>query len=131
MADKVLKAVAAVLAAVLVVGAFTFAGPCVHEDGSAAACHAAQLGIIVAGAVALVAAVAALFVKNGKVAGAVLVVAACAGLVAAFAPGNVWPLCMMATMRCHVIMQPFAQFVGVAVAAVSLIAAVRAFRAKA
>ena len=131
MADKVLKAVAAVLAAVLVVGVLTFAGPCVHDDGTAAMCQASQIGIVVAGVVALVSAGVASFVKNGKLAGALLAVAACTGLFAAFAPGNALPLCMMATMRCHVAMQPFAQFLGVAVAAVSLIAAVRAFRMKA
>lgn len=127
-ASKALGVVIAVLAAVLVVGALTFAGPCVHDDGSASACQASQFGIVGAGAVALIAAIASLLVKNRAATSALLFVAAAAGLFAAFAPGNLLALCMMSSMRCRAVMQPFAQFAGVALAAVSIIAGIRAAR---
>ena len=129
MSNKLLPIVAGVLALLLVVGVLTFAGPCVHDDGTASVCQASQQGVIASGAVALVACVGAAIAK-GKARGALLLIAAVAGMFAAFAPGNVFALCMMATMRCHTVMQPFAQFIGIALAAVALIGAVRAFRMK-
>ena len=69
-----------------------------------------------------------MFLGNSKAVGALSLVAAACGVFVALAPGNVLPLCMMATMRCRLVMQPFAEFCGIAIAAVSLIAGVRAFR---
>ena len=131
MGNRVLIIIAAVVAGVLGVGALTFAGACVHDDGSVSTCHAAQMAVVAAAVVALVCAVAALLVRNRKTAGALLVVAALAGVFAAVSPGNVFALCMMATMRCRAVMLPFAQFMGAVLAVVAIVAAVRAFRSKA
>ena len=40
MSNKLLPIVAGVLALLLVVGVLTFAGPCVHDDGTASVCQA-------------------------------------------------------------------------------------------
>ena len=127
-ASKALNIIVAVLGVVLVLGAMTFAGPCVHDDGSTSMCRTAQIAIIAGGVAAAVLSVASLLVGNSKAVGVLSIVAAACGVFVAVAPGNAFPLCMMATMHCRLVMQPFAQFAGIAIAVVSLIAGVRALR---
>ena len=124
-------AVAALVAAVLlVIGTLTFAGPCIHEDGSAAACHPASHAIVAAGVAGIIASLAALLVRSPKPAGCIALVAAVAGLFAAASPGTLFGLCMMQTMRCWVAMRPFALVCGGALFLCGLIAAIALFRAR-
>lgn len=123
--------VGAALSALLVVGVLTFAGPCVHDDGSHAACYAASQAILVAGIVALVASVASVIVRGGLARGVLAVSVVLASAFAAVSPGVLFPLCMMQTMRCHLMMRPFALVVGGAVCVCGIVAVVVAFRAKA
>ena len=131
LASRALGIIVAVLAVVLVIGVLTFAGPCVHDDGSTSVCHTAQVAIIAGGIAVAVLAIVSIAIGNSKAAGAASLVAAACGVFVALAPGTLFPLCMMVTMRCHLVMQPFAQFLGVAIAAVSAIAGIRALRARA
>jgi len=117
--------------ALLVVGVLTFAGPCVHDDGSHAACYAASQAILVAGIVALVASAAGAVMRNSLAQGMLAVSVVLASAFAAASPGVFFPLCMMQTMRCHLIMRPFALVVGVVACICGIVAAVVAFRAKA
>ena len=132
MIDNVRKrpllVIACLLGVLLVVGVLTFAGPCVHEDGSTSACHDASVAILVAGVASALAALVALISSNHAVTGALSVIAAFAAAFAAFAPGNLFGLCMMQTMRCWTIMKPFALVCGGAIALLALIQAVIAFR---
>lgn len=118
----------AVLAALLVVGVLTFAGPCMHEDGSRAACFTASRAILAAAIVSLVMAVAALFLKNRRVQSVFACVSALAGAVAAASPGGLFGLCMVQTMHCWTAMRPFAMVAGALVCVCGVAAAVRAFR---
>lgn len=127
-ASRALCVVVAVLALVLAIGVMTFASACVHDDGTTSICHTAQLAVAAAGVVIVVLAVIARFLKNAKASGIMLLVAAAVGLAVALVPGNALPLCMMETMRCHIVMQPFSQLIGVAIAAVALIAGIRLIR---
>lgn len=111
-----------------VVGVLTFAGPCVHEDGSTSICHGASVAVLAGGIVAALAAAISLFVKNAKVVGVLFVIVACAGLFVAASCGTLFPLCMMETMRCRLVMQPFSQVIGIVIAALGAIAAIRALR---
>ena len=130
-ATRILGVIVAVLAAVLVIGVLTFAGPCMHDDGSTSVCHTAQIAIIGGGVAIAVLAVVSMFLGSSKAVGALLLLAAAGGVFVALSPGTLFPLCMMSTMRCHLAMQPFAQFIGIAIAAISLIAGIRALRARA
>ena len=116
-----------ILAVLLALGALSFAGPCVHEDGSFAACHAASLAVIGSSVLAAVASLAALFVRGGKLAGSVMLVSAVAGLFAALSPGTLFGLCMMQTMRCWTLMRPFALVCGAALFLCALVAAIMLF----
>lgn len=119
-----------VLAALLIVGVLTFAGPCVHEDGSAAVCQSAAHAVLFAGAASFACALAALLVHNAKASGVLAIAAACCGAFAAAAPGTLFGLCMMQTMRCWTVMQPFALVVGVAIAISGIAAAISVFVSK-
>lgn len=122
---------AALLSALLVVGVLTFAGPCVHDDGTQGACFAASQAIFAAAIVALATSVAAVFLKSMRVRGVLSLVAAGAGVLAAASPGTLFPLCMVQTMRCWTVMRPFALVVGIIIAICGVVAAARAFSGKA
>lgn len=111
-----------VVAALLVVGLLTFAGPCgVHDDGTVSPCFGTSHVLVALGAVACLVGVVRLFNLG---AGVYKVLAACIGLIGlaiAVLPGNVLGLCMMATMRCHAIMRPFAIAMGVALVVVACV----------
>ena len=123
-------AVLVVIALVLVVGMLTFAGPCVHDDGSKSVCSDAGTALVIAGAIGAVAALASLAVGNKVASGACALIAACCGAFAAASPGNLFALCMMQTMRCWSVMRPFAIACGACLLIIGIIAAVMSFRSK-
>jgi len=97
--QRPLVAVSLIAAVLLATGALTFAGPCIHEDGSAAVCHTAAHVITACGVMGAVGSLAALFLSGGRAAACASLVSAVAGLIAAVTPGAVFGLCMMQTMR--------------------------------
>ena len=104
-------------AALLAIGAATFAGPCpTHDDGSLPGCAQAGQYVLYLGIVGAIAALARVLVNRAPVRAIGSLAAAACGAAAALLPGTVLPLCMMATMRCHTIMRPFALIVGIAIA---------------
>ena len=112
----------------LVAGVLTFAGPCVHDDGTSAACLMASQVLVATGVLAALASLVAFVVRPSAVAGALALVAAVAGAFAVLAPGNIFGLCMMQTMHCWTTMRPFALVCGAALAICALVAAFRLFR---
>ena len=128
--NRPLAAVSFIAAVVLVIGLLTFAGPCVHEDGSAAACHAAWVAAVAGGAVGALASLGALLMRKAKSAGCVLLLAAVAGLFSAAAPGTLFGMCLMQTMRCWAVMRPFALVCGGILFLCALIGAVMMLRAR-
>lgn len=118
---------ALIVAALLTIGVLTFAGPCVHEDGSLAACHGAANAVLYAGVAGCIAALASLLAGNPKVSGACALVVACCGVFAVAAPGTLFSMCMMQTMRCWTVMRPFALVCGVVLLSCAVVAAVRSF----
>lgn len=125
-----LAAASLAISMLLLIGVLTFAGPCIHEDGSGAACHAAWHAVIAAAAVGVVASFAALLLRAPKPAGLASLAAAVAGLFAAASPGTLFGLCMMQTMRCWTAMRPFALVCGGALLLCGLAAAIMLFRAR-
>ena len=121
-------AIGAGLLLLLLVGVLTFAGPCTHEDGTLAACSTAGQATSIAAALGLALSVVALAVRNRKVSGALALAAAIAAIFAAIAPGTVFPLCMMRSMHCWAVMQPYSLVMGVAAAILCLVGAVRILR---
>ncbi|MBR1828488.1 MAG: DUF4418 family protein [Atopobiaceae bacterium] len=100
------------LSALLAVGVLTFAGPCVHDDGTVGACYGASRVLVGLGACAFVASVVRVLVSNVTVQRVLTALVLVVGAAAAILPGNVVPLCMMSAMRCNAIMHPFGIAVG-------------------
>ncbi len=125
-----LSVVSLAFSVLLLIGVLTFAGPCIHEDGSAAACHTAWHAIIAGGAVGCAASIISLLVRAPMPSGVASLVAALAGLFAALSPGMLFGLCMMQTMRCWTTMRPFALVCGAALFICALIASIMAFRTR-
>lgn len=108
--------VLSLLPAVLLLGIRTFAGPCVHEDGSAAACTNTGYVLLALGAVALVLCFMRLFAADKRTRRSFDLLLVIAGILLAVLPGTALPLCMMATMRCRSLMLPFARIMGAVIA---------------
>lgn len=126
-----LSIVLLVLGVLAVVGELTFAGPCVHADGSLATCHAAGQATWVLGAAVALCALVQIFVAKPAAKGALSCVMAVLGVAMMLAPGTLFPLCMMQTMRCWTALRPFAMLCGIVIAIVALVSAVLCFRAQA
>lgn len=108
-----------VLSLVLVVGIQTFAGPCgVQESGSASSCHWAARAILGAGIVIVVLSIVRVFERDEGERRGLSFAAACVGALVACLPGVLIDLCTVPDARCHVVMQPFAIGLGVAIALV-------------
>lgn len=109
-----MDAVLAAVAVLLLVGLRTFAGPCVHEDGSAAGCTMAGhvlFGLAILAVGLCVLRLLAADLRTRRVFDLLLFIN---GILVAALPGTALTLCMMTTMRCHTIMTPFARVMGVA-----------------
>jgi hypothetical protein len=96
-----------VLNAIFFVGIQTIFAPCApHEDGTWATCHWAGEALLGIAAVMLVMSLLHLLpLRTGMKEGLVFAMIPVSFLIIVL-PGRLIPLCMMETMRCHVIMQP-------------------------
>ena len=96
-----------VLNAIFFVGIQTIFAPCApHEDGKWMTCHWAGEALLGIAAVMLVMSLLHLLpLRTGMKEGLVFAMIPVSFLIIVL-PGRLIPLCMMETMRCHVIMQP-------------------------
>lgn len=110
--------VCSTLTALALVGLLTFAGSCgVHDDGSIGMCYWAQRVMVAEAVVVLVLSLVRIFERDeGERRGLDLGISLVAALMA-LTPGTVVALCATETMRCHVLMAPFARVLGALVAA--------------
>lgn len=99
--------IAAGFSLLMCIGALTFLGPCIHEDGTTGICReAGTLSAILGGCAAAFALLSTAVRNKGKLAVCLLILTAGCGAAAFFVPGGIKPLCMMDTMRCRAIMTP-------------------------
>ena len=115
--DVIIPLVPAALSALLLAGGVTVFSACEQRaDGSWMHCHQCQ-NMVAGSAVGLVALYgASALVKNKPVRLVLLALAVIASVVVFFIPGGICPLCMMKTMRCHTVFQPFVRIMSVLVA---------------
>ena len=128
-AQNILAGCAGGIGLVLAVGAKTFLHPCIHADGSMAACAGAGdtlfwLSLILAAAGVLFLCTRGL-ARTLTAAGMVILSAA-----VALTPGVLQPICEMAQMRCRLVTRPGALVGGVIGAGLSLAAFAGAFQAQ-
>ena len=104
------------LGLLLAVGAQTFARPCVHADGSAAACAPVKTWLTVEGGlIAIMAGISVIrpnFLAQGF--------AAVGGLLAILTPGVLVPICKSDSMVCQRVTRPTALVCGILILAAAL-----------
>ena len=115
--DVIIPLVPAALSALLLAGGVTVFSACEQRaDGSWMHCHQCQ-NMVAGSAVGLIALYGASALATKKpVRLALLALAVIASVVVFFIPGGICPLCMMKTMRCHTVFQPFVRIMSVLVA---------------
>ncbi len=128
---RILSLIPAIVSLLLVIGVLTVFSACgKKDDGTWMHCHDVQNMVAVCGTVMTVLFVICAFVTN-KVLRLILNLAAFAAAIVAFLlPGTIMPMCMMNTMRCYTIMQPFARIMSAVAALSALIGMISALRAK-
>lgn len=92
----------------------SFAGACVHEDGSPVVCATTAhvlTGLAIAGTVLCCLRILAADRATKRSFDLLLTIA---GIAIAAMPGNMLPLCADTTMQCHTLMTPVARVLGVA-----------------
>lgn len=112
MKDRVLPLALAIAGALLAIGILTFAGPCLHDDGTVSTCFAASRVVLGAGIAAIIAGLLGAALRSLQAKVTLSIIGICAGIAAVAAPGGLLPLCMMQTMRCWTIMRPYALALG-------------------
>ncbi|WP_276671369.1 DUF4418 family protein [Schaalia cardiffensis] len=121
----------ALLSLALSVGAATVFSACARrEDGTWMNCHQCQ-NTVVAGGIGLVALFgASAAIKNKPTRIALQALAVIASLFVFFIPGGICPMCMMKTMRCYTVFQPFTRVMTVLIAATGIGALVDSLKMK-
>ena len=94
------------LAAVIAIGSVTVLGPCVHEDGSEAACTRAGRAVFCDGCVLALLAVLILSIRKPSARIVLFFISLCVAAVGIAFPGTVFPICRVDTMHCRAVMQP-------------------------
>ncbi len=121
----------AIISLLFSVGVLTVFSACgMKDDGSWMRCHRVQNAVAICGAVMTLLFFASALIKE-RTSRAVLNAAAFAGSVLAFLlPGAVMPMCMMTTMRCYTVMQPFTRIMTVITAIFAVCGFIRALKGK-
>lgn len=118
-AQPIIGIVLTVLSLVLLVGVNTFAGPCgVHDDGSVSSCFWAARAVTGEAIVCAVLALVRIFERDEGERRGLSLACGLLGALIASTPGALINLCMMQTMRCHTIMNPFVTVAGAIIAVV-------------
>lgn len=105
-------ALVAAIAILFTFGLRSFAGPCVHDDGSAAACTMTGHVLFGLGIASIALSVLRILSADYHTKRSFDLFLVIAGILIALSPGTVLPLCMMETMHCQAIMLPFARIMG-------------------
>ncbi len=124
-----LKLIPSGLSLLLALGSFTVFAACgVKEDGSWMRCHSAQTTVTLCAVLLSVFLVLPAFIRQ-KALRIILNGIGIAGSIAVFLiPGKLMPMCMMRTMRCYTLFQPFVRIMAILVVCSCLIQIVQAIR---
>ena len=118
-----------IIAAAIAIGSVTIIGPCVHADGSAAACTKTGKAILIDGCVMAAIALLLMLIHKQGLRIVLLALAAVAAIAGILLPGTLMPLCKMDTMHCRAVMQP-AVIILSAAAAIAALAGILAERSR-
>ncbi len=112
-----LKLIPSGFSLLLALGSFTVFSACgIKEDGSWMRCHSAQTTVTLCAALLSAFLVLPAFIRK-RALRIVLNGIGIAGSIAVFLiPGKLMPMCMMRTMRCYTLFQPFVRIMAVLIA---------------
>lgn len=117
-----------ILSLLLCVGVMTVFHACERkDDGTWMHCHAAQIYVAAGAAVLCILFLISLFWRKRMVSIVVGILGAVGSILIMFIPGGFIPMCMMHTMRCYTVMQPF---VRIAAAAIAFFCVLSVFQAR-
>ena len=117
--NKSIAFTGAALGFLLGIGTYFIFHACeIKEDGTWMPCHDVQNAVVLGGGLLTVLFIVSAVVKNKKIriVGAGLIGAAVIFLL----PGTLMPMCMMHTMRCYTVMQPFVRIMCALIVILSL-----------
>ncbi|MBQ9001483.1 MAG: DUF4418 family protein [Eggerthellaceae bacterium] len=121
-AQPVVGLVLAALAALLLIGVATFAGPCGEHGGQdVASCQWASRAVLGIGAATAILAVVRIFETDEGERRGLSLACALLGFLAATLPGPIIGLCVDPTMHCNAVMHPFVLVTGVSIGAVGAV----------
>ena len=119
-----------ILSLLLTVGMLTLFHACeMKDDGTWMHCHAAQTDVAICGAVLCVLFLVSALVKNKVLRILIWVVGTVGSILVMFIPGGFVSMCMMNTMRCYTVMQPFVRIMGVLIAVFSGLSLIQSWKA--
>ena len=122
--------VSVVLSFFLTVGVLTVFHACeMKDDGTWMHCHAAQTDVAICGTVLCVLFLISTFVKNRVLRILIGVVGTVGSILVMFIPGGFVSMCMMNTMRCYTVMQPFVRIMGVSIAVSCILSLIQSWKA--
>ena len=95
-----------ILAMIAAAGVKSFAGPCVHEDGSFGSCHWAGQALFGLSIVIAAESVIVVWRKNTALRRGLYLAMMLTAVLGILMPGTLISLCAMDSMRCRMIMRP-------------------------
>ena len=127
--EKVFSLLPAVFSLLLSVGVMTVFSACgMKEDGTWMPCHGAQNVVELGGFFLFFLFSLGALLKNRSLKLFLFAAGVIAAAAVFFVPGNIMPLCMMKTMRCHTVFQPFVRLVSALIVISGAAGFVRVFR---
>lgn len=115
--NRLAPLIPAALSLLLVLGATTVFSACPRRaDGAWMHCHDCQNAVAAAGGGLLVLFAAASLIADRAAGLAVQAVAIIGSVVVFFIPGVICPMCMMRTMRCYTVFQPYVRIMSALIA---------------
>lgn len=118
----ILSAVPAVLSLLLSLGTLTVFRACAaKEDGTWMNCHNAQNAVVIAAAFLFIIFSVTMVIKIKAVRISLFLIGLAGSIVIFLIPGTIVSMCMMNTMQCYTLMQPFVRVMSAVIAVFSVI----------
>lgn len=129
--ESIRKWIPALLSVLLVFGVLTVFGACgMKDDGMWMKCHGAQTTVAKLGGVMTALFLLAALLRNRALKTILYGLGIVGSIVLFLIPETIMPMCMMRTMRCYTVMQPFVRIMAVMIAVFGGISGMQALRQK-
>lgn len=129
--ESIRKWIPALLSVLLVFGVLTVFGACgMKDDGTWMKCHGAQTTVAKLGGAMTALFLLAALLRNRALKTILYGLGIVGSVVVFLIPETIMPMCMMRTMRCYTVMQPFVRIMAVMIAVSGGISGMQALRQK-